>query len=262
VTPPYRVLAVRYATRGGTKSESYYRYFTYGEPDAPLRMDYFFWLLEGEQGTIVVDTGFDPEIGARRNRECLIEPAAAFAKLGIDCEAVELVVVTHLHWDHTGNLDLFPNAHLVVPKRELDFWTSPLASRHHLAELVIPEEVAQVVHSVGEGRVTLVSGTQEIAPGITAVDVGGHSPGQLVLVVASGGGPVVLASDAIHYYEELELDRPFDVFVDLAESYRALDTLRELTRDGQPLVAGHDPLVMDRFRRLDGELAELAVEIA
>jgi glyoxylase-like metal-dependent hydrolase (beta-lactamase superfamily II) len=259
---PYRVLAVRYATRGTTKSESYYRYFSYGEPDAPMTMDYYFWLLDGSDGTIVVDTGYDPEIGARRGRECVCEPADAVRRLGIDPDAVQLLIVTHLHWDHTGNLDLFPNARLVVPQRELDFWTGPFASRHHLAELVVPDELAHVAHAAGEGRVTLVTGEEELAPGVTGIDVGGHSPGQLVLVVEAAGGTVVLASDAIHYYEELELDRPFSVFVDLAESYGALDRLRALTRNGEPLVAGHDPLVMERFRPLDGELAGLAVEIA
>jgi glyoxylase-like metal-dependent hydrolase (beta-lactamase superfamily II) len=222
-------------------------------------MDYFFWLLEGSDGTIVVDTGYDPEVGAQRGRECICEPADAFSQLGVDPDAVELLILTHLHWDHTGNLGPFSRARLVVPQRELDFWTGPLASRHHLAELVVPDELALVALAAGEGRVTLVAAEQEVAPGVTAIDVGGHSPGQLVLVVETASGPVVLASDAIHYYEELERDRPFSVFVDLAESYRALDTLRALTRNGEPLVAGHDPLVMERFAQVhDG----LAVEIA
>ena len=51
-----------------------------------------------------------------------------------------------------------------------------------------------------------------MAPGITAVRVGGHAPGQLVFEVAGEHGPIVLASDAIHYDDELELERPFGIF--------------------------------------------------
>jgi glyoxylase-like metal-dependent hydrolase (beta-lactamase superfamily II) len=244
----YRITAVKYATREASKSEVFYRYFAYGEPDAPLRMDYYFWLLERDGETIVVDTGFDPAVGARLGRECLIEPADAFAQLGVDGDEVRTLILTHLHYDHVGNLDLFPHAHLVVPERELAFWTDPIAKRGQLAHLIVPEEIERVQRAQADGRVTLVRGEgQELAPGVVAYDVGGHSPGQLVLTVETASGGAVLASDAIHYYEELELDRPFDVLVDLAESYRALDTLRRLTADGQALVAGHDPLVMERF---------------
>jgi glyoxylase-like metal-dependent hydrolase (beta-lactamase superfamily II) len=256
-----RVVAVRYATRQTSKSEVFYRYHSYGEPDAPLRMDYFFWLLELTGETIVVDCGFDPAVGARLGRECLRAPEDALARLGVDTAAVRMLILTHLHYDHTGNLDLFPNAQLIVPRRELEFWTDPIAGRAQFAHLIVAEEIARVQRAQAEGRVTLVEGEQELAPGLVAIDVGGHSPGQLVLTVETGEGVVVLASDALHYYEELERDWPFDVLVDLEESYRALDTLRLLTADGQALVAGHDPLVLERFRPVDGAGRELAVQI-
>jgi glyoxylase-like metal-dependent hydrolase (beta-lactamase superfamily II) len=263
MSPPYRVLAVRYATRETSKAEAYYRYHAYGEPDAPLRMDYYFWLLEGKDGTIVVDTGYDPEVAARLGRRTLCEPVEAFRLLGVDPFDVEQVIVTHLHWDHVGNLDLFADARLTVAQRELDFWTGPYARRHHFAEVVVQAEIEHVRAAACEGRVALVTGEQEIAPGIVAVDVGGHSPGQLVLAVETARGRIVLASDAIHYYEELALDRPFAVLADLAECYSAFDTLRRLSEGSEAaVVAGHDPLVMERFDRLEGKLGELAVEVA
>lgn len=257
----YRVTAVRYATRETHKSEVFYRYHSYGEPDEPIRMDYFFWLLEGPDGTIVVDTGFDPEVGRRLGRTCLVEPAEAFARLGVDTAAVQQLILTHLHYDHTGNLGLFPNARFVLSRRELDFWTNPIAARHHFAQLVVPAELERVRAAHQEGRAMLVEGGQEIAPGLRVFIAGGHSPGQLVLSIDTASGPTILAGDVIHYYEELERDRPFDVFVDLADSYRALDTLRSLTAGGRHLVAGHDPLVMERFPQLAGELADLGVVV-
>jgi glyoxylase-like metal-dependent hydrolase (beta-lactamase superfamily II) len=86
------------------------------------------------------------------------------------------------------------------------------------------------------------------APGIELTQVGGHTPGQAIITVATGAGPVVLASDAVHYYEELERDRPFSTVANLADMYAAFDQIRELAAEaGARIVAGHDPLVAERF---------------
>ena len=78
--------------------------------------------------------------------------------------------------------------------------------------------------------------------------MGGHTPGQAIVTVATAAGPVILASDAVHYYEELERDRPFATVANLAEMYAAFDQIRELgTEPGARVVAGHDPLVAERF---------------
>jgi glyoxylase-like metal-dependent hydrolase (beta-lactamase superfamily II) len=261
MTATYEVLAVRYGTLATTKAHLYYRYEAYGQPDAPQSLDYFFYLLRGDGRTIVVDTGFDPAVGARRGRTCLCEPAQALARLGVDAGEVEQVVITHLHYDHVGNLGLFPRAQLLVPERELEFWTGPWARRPQFAEHVEAREIEAIAAARQEGRVRTYAGPAELAPGVQAVDVGGHSPGQHALVVARAGGPVVLASDAIHLYEELERDRPFAVFADLAGMYRGYDTLRELSSGpGAALVPGHDPEVAMRFPTYDGD--GLAVVLA
>ena len=97
------------------------------------------------------------------------------------------------------------------------------------------------------GRLTLAGRARQIAPGIELTQVGGHTPGQAIVTVATAGGPVVLASDAVHYYEELERDRPFSIVANLADTYAAFDRIRELAQAGALVVAGHDPLVAERF---------------
>ncbi len=140
----YEVLAVRYATLQSSRAELYHRHESYGEPDAALEMAYYFWLLRDGDETIVVDCGFAPEAGARRGRTCLCPPLDALRALGVEPETVSTVVVTHLHYDHIGNLAAFPAATLCVPRRELDFWTGPLASRFQFAAVVEPAEIAFV----------------------------------------------------------------------------------------------------------------------
>lgn len=258
----WEVVAVRYGTRMTSRSECYHEYEQLGEPDAPLRMDYFFWLLRGEAGTILVDCGFDTDVGTRRGRTTLCPPLEALARLGVTPHAIDLFVITHLHYDHIGNLGGFPDSELLVPARELDFWTGSGATAEY-AGPIESDEIERVAAAVAAGRVRLLDGGGIIAPGVGAVLVGGHSPGQISLVVNGTDGPVLLASDAVHYYEELERRLPFAIYVDLDEmvsGYGLLESLAE--RTGAVLVPGHDPAVAELFPPVSDELAGVALRLA
>lgn len=260
----YRALALRYADRETTYAEAYYQWSSYGEPDGPLAMAYYFWLLQPTEDAfappIVVDCGFDPQLGARKGRRCLCDPAECLARVGVDPAAIQLLVLTHIHWDHVGNLHLFPNAHIAVARAELDFWLGdPVATRGQYAHHADQRAIDQLRQAVSEGRVEVIEERAQPAPGITAVVITGHAPGQLLLEVTGEHEPLVLASDAIHYYEELDTDRPFAIFHDLAGMYRGYDRLREYAAEGAAIAPGHDPLVMALFPRVDGDAAEIAV---
>ena len=263
----YEVLAVRYGTRMTRRAETYLNYHVYGEPDAELRMDYFFWVVRNGERTIVVDCGFSADAGARRRRTMLVEPIDALRGLGIDPATVDQIVVTHAHYDHIGNLYRFPAAEIVIARREFEFWTGPHAHRLQFAHATEADELGVLAKAAADARLRLVEDTLDLAPGIELVVVGGHTPGQLVAQVETAGGAAVLAADALHLYEELERDRPFFVVADLLDMYRGFDLLREMTEDsGRLLVAGHDEAVTERFPgRVPGlpdDLADLVVRIA
>jgi glyoxylase-like metal-dependent hydrolase (beta-lactamase superfamily II) len=258
----YEVFAARYAERETTRSRIYYAWPTYDEPDGAVRMSYYFWVLQPVAGPpLVIDTGFDPELAARKNRPCTITPAVLFERLGIDCAEVEQVIVTHLHYDHIGNLGLFPNAQFTVAERELDFWSGPGAERYQFAEHGDPRGVEFLLRARAEGRLRLVDHSLQVVPGVDVERVGGHSPGQLIVSIATGKGALLLASDAVHYYEELELERPFAVIADLADAYHAFDVINKARSEGAVFVPAHDPLVMDRHPRVDGSLSEMVVRL-
>ena len=78
----------------------------------------------------------------------------------------------------------------------------------------------------------------------------------------TAGGAVVLASDATHFYANLQEDRPFAIVHSLPGMYDAFDRLRELAGgDDARIVPGHDPLVLERFAAPAPELEGRAVEI-
>lgn len=254
---------VRYGTRPTCKSECYYNYRGYHEDDAPMVMDYFFWILRDADEVIVIDTGFSHAAALARKRLPVVAPVDALARLDIDPAQVRQLILTHAHYDHAGNLDLYPNAQITMFRREFEFWQSPLGQRPQYLHHADPRDLDYLAKLHGEGRVTLIDGPQHrFRPGVELFELGGHTPGQMALRIDMPQGPVILASDAVHYYEELELDRPFAVIDSLAAMYLAYERIREWLREpGAVMIPGHDPEVMNRFAPVEPADPSFAVRI-
>ncbi len=187
---------------------------------------------------------------------------SAVRELGIDCSRVPYVVLTHLHYDHVGNLDKFPGATFVVQDEEMAFWTGRYAGRGHFRTLVEPDDVLHLVRENFEGRLRFVDGDEEILPGIEVFKAGGHSAGLQMVRIRTAGGRIVLASDAAHFYRNIEEDRPFSIVTDLPRMYDAFDLARSLADSPNLVVPGHDPLVMGRFPTPRAGLEGIAIRIA
>lgn len=259
----YRVTIVKYGTLDTKKSNVYLNYGLYHEDDVEVRMDYFFWILESAERTVVVDTGFSRHGGEVRGRTTVRDVADLLAHFGVRPEESPDVIITHAHYDHIGNLNLFPTSRVYLASSELEFWNSRHGHRamfHHSVEDV---EIGHLNDVNEEGRLHLFESSIEAAPGIVIEVVGGHTPGQAMVKVNTDEGVVLLASDAIHFYEEYERDRLFMSVANLVEMYEGFDLARELLERGEVthLVAGHDPAVLSRFTPVEGEFAQLAATI-
>ncbi|MBB4686803.1 N-acyl homoserine lactonase family protein [Amycolatopsis jiangsuensis] len=253
----YEVLAVKFGEWPTSKRTLYHSFDAYDEPDEPVRVDYYFWVVRNEQRTVVVDCGFRPEVADRRKRLLVTPVPEALRHVGVDPADVSHVVLTHFHYDHIGNLNLFPRSQVVTGAAEYAFWTGPIGARPLFAPAVEAEEVAWVQQAHREGRLLRVPVDDPALPGISFRPLPGHTPGQLVVEVEGAGDRrVVLASDASHTYEEFEQERPFHIASSLPDMYDGLAWLKQTAREAE-VVPGHDNLVLTRY-----PAAEIAPEIA
>lgn len=257
----YSVFAIKYARHDRPARDN----FLGGDAhEVNMPLDYFLWAIVGEKRSFVIDSGFD-EAAARKRGRTITHPVAEGLKaLGIAPAKVEDVIVTHLHYDHAGNHDLFPNARFHLQDREMAFATGRCMCRAALNHPFDAEDVAQMVRRVFAGRVQFHDGTAELAPGISVHLIGGHTDGLQVVRVRTRRGWVVLASDASHLYANMDQDRPFPIVYNLGDMVEGYATLKTLAETPGHIVPGHDPLVLERYPAakpgLEGWVARLDVE--
>ncbi|WP_199182652.1 N-acyl homoserine lactonase family protein [Cryobacterium sp. N19] len=259
----YEVIVVRHGTRLTKRSDVYLNHQVYDESDGPHRVDYFFWIIRNADRTVIVDTGFSGEAAERRERTVLVSPAAAYAALGIDTNHPHQVVITHAHYDHMGNLGLFPNSPVLMAESEVRFWNSPVSTKRLITHFTDAADVAALGEVRHQNRLSTFTGSTEIAPGIEVIEVGGHTPGQSMVRVTTSEGVVLLTSDALHFWEELERDMPFVSCTDLLGVYSGFQTLRDMLDRGEVdiVVPGHDSTSLDGFAPLTGPLENNAAVI-
>ena len=116
------------------------------------------------------------------------------------------------------------------------------------------DHVCDMVRNVYSGRVQFHNGDGEIAPGVTVHHAPGHSKGLQCVRVMTANGPVVLAADVAHYYENYEKRKPFFITIDVEATLRSYDKLTALAEGNMAnVIPGHDPLVLQRYPALSAE---------
>jgi glyoxylase-like metal-dependent hydrolase (beta-lactamase superfamily II) len=256
MTDPYEVLAVRFGVWHTTKRRIYHSFDVYQEADEPVQIDYYFWVVRNTARTVLVDTGFRPEVARRRGRELVTPVPEALAVAGVDPVQVSHVVLTHFHYDHIGNVGLFPHSQLIAGRTEFDFWTGDIAKQPLFCTAVEADEVDLVQKAQADSRLTLIPDEDPQIDGLAFREVTGHTPGQIVVEVQTAGRPIILASDASHMYEEFEKERPFHIASSLPDMYAGLNWLKMRSQDAD-VIPGHDPAVMRRYPVEDGIVARI-----
>ena len=152
-------------------------------------------------------------------------------------EDIDTVILTHLHWDHCQNTDLFKDARIVLHPKELDYARNPnrgdISAAWYIADML------------GKMKVEPVSDGDEIAEGVTIVDTPGHTKGHVSVLADVGGEKVLVAGDALPDSGTVKRGMPYNIFWDVDE---ATDSVEKMLDTSQVFYPGHD-----RPFRLDGE---------
>jgi len=189
---------------------------------------------------VVIDTGVGPGGTNPRVGHLVANMTAA----GIDPKAVDIVVLSHLHPDHANGIKaadgslVFPNAEIKLPAKDWAFWMSEENAAKAANDMMKNYFAnARRVFTGMENKVTKYEWGQEVAPGITALDTNGHTPGHTSFAVASGSSRVLIQSDVTNipelflrnpeWHVAFDIDAPKAVetrkkFYDMASTEKAL----------------------------------------
>lgn len=210
------------------------------EPGVITDVPLISWYIEGSDKKILVDTGGGDPADAnprwlpyKRQEDQFLENA--LARLGLRCEDIEIVIATHLHWDHSAGNKLFPNAQIIVQDDELKSARNPYPVMSHGYIRTMVEDVDY----------TTVSGDTKVADGVTVILTPGHTYGSQGVLVEAKAQKYLLAGDTFGFFKNLETDPPTiaGLYVDLQKYY---DSLKKIEGLSAFILPGHDFKVFDR----------------
>lgn len=256
----YELYAIRYASAPGRRMNESVLF--YDPHNGPMPMDYFVWLARSPKRCVLIDLGYQEELAAEKKHTYHFNPVEGLKALGVSPDQVDEIIVSHMHWDHVGNFDLFPNARLHIQNAELMHCCGKYMQYWPLRKSFRIEDVTSVLGRLYAGQVQVYEGEAEPCPGITLHHIGGHAPGLQVARVRTKRGQVVVASDALHFFYNFEAQNPFPTVVNVAEMVEGWHTILKLAGgDKNRLVPGHDPIVFTSYPPVLGAAEGMAVRL-
>ena len=240
----FEIFAIRYARSKRSRSQCFIGDNTNNEL---MEMAYYIWLIRNSDISIVVDTGFDATVAKERKREFLIEPDEALRQLGTDPKSVSDVILTHLHYDHAGNHHLFKNARFHIQEAEMAYATGPSMRFKHLRVGYGPEDIKCNIDRLFNDRLIFHDGASEVRPGVKLTLIGGHCKGLQVVTVETQRGPIILASDAVVFFESLKKGWPFPATYHSAQELVGYEKILSMAGSLNNIIPGHDIEVMELY---------------
>jgi glyoxylase-like metal-dependent hydrolase (beta-lactamase superfamily II) len=244
--PQYEIYALRYAT---IKDFAVSGLVVGADRSRKLDIAMMVWLVKGEGHNILVDSGFyrDQFFKQWPGIADFEKPSATVARVGLKPEDITDIVITHMHWDHADGMDLFPKAKIWIQKEELEYYAGTAWQNRRTHGGIDADDVLAAVKLNIEGRIGLVNGdSQEILPGITCYIGGKHTYQSQFVGVNTAAGTVILASDNMYLYENME-KHAASASLDNDANLRAQDRMKQLAANPKLVIPGHDPSVMTSF---------------
>lgn len=218
---------------------------------------YVVWVLETAGRIVLVDTGFPQRVADEHGISDHVRTAELLRRMGIDMGDVDDVIVSHLHYDHFAEPGAFPRATFHVQRQEVEYFLGR-GRNHPVSVLTDKESIGEVHGLVKSERINLLDGGATDLDGLIAMHVGGHTPGSQITVLETGRGPLVLACDASHTYDNLGTRTPAGSIHNYDECQRAFATVSALAGGGT-WFPGHDGAIRERLSPLGDSVFEMDV---
>ncbi len=255
--PTYEAYAVRFATARDCPLS----YLVQGaDPKRKIDLAMTLWVLKAKGGrTVLVDVGFyRQELLKNYGVVDFTRPDKALERLGIKPDGVTDVILTHMHSDHVDGADLFPKAKFWIQKEEYAHYAEKAEGLSGGRPGSEPEYIKALVRLKTLGRVQLVDGdAREILPGVTVYTGGKHTFASQYVGVNTKAGTVVIASDNVYTYENLEKHVPITATLDANANLAAQDRMKKIAPNPRLIIPGHDPEVFVRFPKPGNGVARL-----
>lgn len=230
--------------------------------DEDGQINYYVWVIKAKNGeVIVVDTGSSPAFGAARKIADYVNPVEVLARIGANAASVSKVVVTHMHWDHVGNIEsylqAFPKAKFYVQKREFDFAVkSPLAKRKPVTVLFDHSASKALGDLAGTDRLAIVDGDVNLAPGIDLFLAPGHTLGLQVVRVNTAKGSAIVGSDCAHLFQGYREDTGSAFIMDMPAWIQSFDKVKSKAAL-ELIFPGHDVLMYQNYTEVADDVTQL-----
>jgi glyoxylase-like metal-dependent hydrolase (beta-lactamase superfamily II) len=230
--------------------------------DENIDRNYYIWVIKGKEETIVVDTGVGVTLAAERKLKGYINPVKALERIGVNGSNVTKVIITHIHWDHVGGMEMFPDAFpkatFYVQKKEFDFWKSNSAARKAPFEEVADHLAFKILADLeGTNRLVLPCGDQKILPGVELLLTPGHTIALQSVAVNTAKGTAILASDCAHLARSFKEDIPSCLIVDMIGWMGSYDKLRAKATNMDLMFPGHDVWMLQAFPKVAEDVTRL-----
>jgi glyoxylase-like metal-dependent hydrolase (beta-lactamase superfamily II) len=213
---------------------------------------------------IVLDAGYvDQPFGASYGIADWTDLVDRLAEIGVAPEKVDVVTISHMHWDHAGGTSRFPKARFVMQRRELAFAALDVPGNPFLADGFRVEEALDAIRLKWDGRLELVDGdVEQWAPGVDLFLTPGHTAGTMTVCLDTKKGRICYSSDAVYLYRNLEENLPLGIAADPGAMYESYEKIRRLLRGGARLVPGHDAAIFEQapahgFRRVSDRVVAI-----
>jgi len=187
-----------------------------------------------------------------------VEPAGLLSEVRVEPAQITDVIATHMHFDHIGDVLRYDRATVYVQREALEHARSLVGPERPHVQAVRLVDVEAMEEIDRQGRLMVLEGDYEVAPGLSVRLSGGHAAGLQHVVVETQQGRFVLASDDAYLYENVEREVPPGFCRDFARTARSLKEMKALVEDPVRVIPGHDYAITKRFERVSERVFRLA----